>query len=32
MGFIDGEQLALRARTLLKSGYGNYLLELLDQR
>jgi glucose-1-phosphate thymidylyltransferase len=26
MGFIDGEQLALRARTLLKSGYGNYLL------
>jgi glucose-1-phosphate thymidylyltransferase len=32
MGFIDDEQLARRARTLLKSGYGNYLLELLERR
>ncbi|WP_343601441.1 glucose-1-phosphate thymidylyltransferase RfbA [Mycobacterium sp.] len=30
-GFIDDEQLAGRARTLLKSGYGDYLLELLEQ-
>jgi glucose-1-phosphate thymidylyltransferase len=32
MGFIDDEQLAARAQTLLKSGYGDYLLELLDPR
>jgi glucose-1-phosphate thymidylyltransferase len=32
MGFIDDDQLARRAGTLLKSGYGNYLLELLEQR
>jgi glucose-1-phosphate thymidylyltransferase len=32
MGFIDDEQLAQRARTLLKSGYGDYLLKLLEQR
>jgi glucose-1-phosphate thymidylyltransferase len=32
MGFIDDDQLAQRADTLLKSGYGNYLLELLEQR
>jgi glucose-1-phosphate thymidylyltransferase len=31
MDFIDDDQLARRARTLLKSGYGNYLLELLDR-
>ncbi|AWJ93499.1 glucose-1-phosphate thymidylyltransferase (plasmid) [Azospirillum baldaniorum] len=28
-GFIDGEQLARIARPLAKSGYGNYLLNLL---
>ena len=32
MGFIDDEQLAVRARTVLKSGYGQYLLDLLDRR
>jgi glucose-1-phosphate thymidylyltransferase len=32
MGFIDDDQLARRARTLLNSGYGNYLLELLERR
>ena len=30
-GFIDDEQLAGRAHTLLKSGYGAYLLELLER-
>ena len=30
-GFIDDEQLALRAKELLKSGYGNYLLQLLER-
>jgi glucose-1-phosphate thymidylyltransferase len=32
MGFIDDEQLATRARSLLESGYGGYLLELLERR
>ena len=32
MGFIDDEQLAQRARTLLNSGYGGYLMELLERR
>ena len=32
MGFIDDEQLAQRAKSLLKSGYGSYLLELLERR
>jgi glucose-1-phosphate thymidylyltransferase len=32
MGFIDDEQLAKRAKSLLKSGYGAYLLELLERR
>jgi glucose-1-phosphate thymidylyltransferase len=32
MGFIDDDQLAHRAHTLLKSGYGSYLLELLERR
>ena len=32
MGYIDDEQLAARAHTLLKSGYGDYLLGLLDRR
>jgi glucose-1-phosphate thymidylyltransferase len=31
VGFIDDEQLANRAHELLKSGYGGYLLELLDR-
>jgi glucose-1-phosphate thymidylyltransferase len=31
MGFIDDEQLAKRANTLLKSGYGSYLLGLLER-
>lgn len=32
LGWIDDEQLAQRGRSLVKSGYGNYLLELLDRR
>lgn len=31
VGFIDDDQLAARAQTLLKSGYGAYLLELLQR-
>ena len=31
VGFIDDDQLADRAHTLLKSGYGSYLLELLER-
>jgi glucose-1-phosphate thymidylyltransferase len=31
VGFIDDEQLAARAQTLLKSGYGAYLLQLLER-
>lgn len=31
-GFIDDEQLTKRAQTLLKSGYGSYLLELLQRK
>jgi len=30
LGFIDDEQLAARAHTLVKSGYGAYLLQLLE--
>jgi glucose-1-phosphate thymidylyltransferase len=30
LGFIDDEQLAGRAQTLMKSGYGAYLLQLLE--
>ncbi|QWF21689.1 glucose-1-phosphate thymidylyltransferase RfbA [Nocardioides sp. LMS-CY] len=30
MGFLDDEELAARAEPLLKSGYGRYLLGLLD--
>jgi glucose-1-phosphate thymidylyltransferase len=30
LGFIDDEQLAQRGRELLKSGYGRYLLQLLE--
>jgi glucose-1-phosphate thymidylyltransferase len=32
MGFIDDEQLAQRAQALRKSGYGDYLLKLLERR
>jgi len=32
MGFIDDEQLARRANSLVKSGYGSYLLDLLERR
>lgn len=31
MGYIDDEQLAKRADALLKSGYGGYLLRLLER-
>ena len=31
VGLIDDDQLAERAHTLLKSGYGGYLLELLER-
>ncbi|TRW77887.1 glucose-1-phosphate thymidylyltransferase RfbA [Mycolicibacterium sp. 018/SC-01/001] len=31
VGFIDDDELAARANKLLKSGYGAYLLELLDR-
>ena len=31
MGFIDDDQLAQRANALVKSGYGSYLLELLER-
>jgi len=32
MGFIDDGQLALLAEPLAKSGYGQYLMELLERR
>jgi glucose-1-phosphate thymidylyltransferase len=32
VGFIDDDQLAERAHALLKSGYGAYLLELLERQ
>ena len=31
MGFIDDDQLVRRAHTLVKSGYGSYLLQLLER-
>ncbi|KAA1249814.1 glucose-1-phosphate thymidylyltransferase RfbA [Mycobacterium simiae] len=31
LGWIDDEQLARHARSLIKSGYGSYLLELLER-
>ncbi|MBX7449428.1 glucose-1-phosphate thymidylyltransferase RfbA [Mycolicibacterium sp. 3033] len=31
VGFIDDDELAARAEKLMKSGYGAYLLELLDR-
>ncbi|ETD30631.1 hypothetical protein W823_23480 [Williamsia sp. D3] len=30
-GFIDDEQLRICAKRLAKSGYGSYLLDLLDR-
>ncbi|HVQ99693.1 MAG TPA: glucose-1-phosphate thymidylyltransferase RfbA [Mycobacterium sp.] len=32
MGFIDDDQLVRRAHSLVKSGYGSYLLRLMEQR
>jgi glucose-1-phosphate thymidylyltransferase len=32
IGFINDEQLAQRAESLMKSGYGPYLLQLLERR
>jgi len=32
LGFINDDQLAARAHAILKSGYGQYLLELLERR
>jgi glucose-1-phosphate thymidylyltransferase len=32
VGYIDDDQLAARGRGLLKSGYGGYLLELLERK
>ncbi len=32
LGFIDDDELAERAQPLLKSGYGQYLLDLLERR
>jgi glucose-1-phosphate thymidylyltransferase len=32
MNFINDDQLARLAQPLAKSGYGHYLLELLDRR
>jgi len=32
MGFIDAEQLTQLAEPLVKSGYGRYLLELIDRK
>jgi glucose-1-phosphate thymidylyltransferase len=31
-GFIDDDRLAALAQPLLKSGYGHYLLNLIDQK
>jgi glucose-1-phosphate thymidylyltransferase len=32
LGFIDDDELAARAQVVLKSGYGDYLLGLLERR
>jgi len=32
MGLIDGEQLARLAKPLIRSGYGQYLLRILEER
>ena len=31
LGFIDDDQLVQRAHSLMKSGYGSYLMQLLEQ-
>ena len=31
LGFLDDEQLRVRAEPMVKSGYGAYLLEILAQ-
>ena len=31
MGFISAEQLQSLARPLMKSGYGKYLLQLIEE-
>ena len=31
LGIVDDDALAARAQTLLKSGYGQYLLDLLER-
>lgn len=31
MGFLDDDELAARAEPLVKSGYGEYLLDLIEQ-
>lgn len=31
MGYLDDEELRARAEPLLTSGYGRYLIELLDR-
>jgi glucose-1-phosphate thymidylyltransferase len=32
LGFIDDDQLSRRAQTMVKSGYGQYLLDMLERR
>jgi len=32
LGFIDDDQLSRRAQTMIKSGYGQYLLDMLERR
>ena len=32
LGFIDDDQLSRRAQTMIKSGYGRYLLDMLERR
>ena len=32
LGFIDDDALVARAKSVLKSGYGEYLLNLLERR
>ena len=32
LGFIDDDQLSRRAQTMFKSGYGQYLLDMLERR
>jgi glucose-1-phosphate thymidylyltransferase len=32
LGYIDANQLEVLAKTLLKTGYGEYLLKLLNKK